>query len=296
VSVIGDNVSEYAEYFLVNLTNGSVGTEIQDGQATGMIFDDDVVPVISVAVPKPVLEGAPRATATVPFVVSLSAVSQRVVFVNYATADGTASTAGALVSGGLDYVASSASLTFAPGETAKTVNVTVNGDATWESNETFTLALSGAGNGTISTTAGSATATITNDDAVPVVSVNNCALTEGTPPPGGVLQTPCAFTVSLTNPTSVTASVRVQTRTGPTQGTANPGPGFSPTNPIDYVRVPLTTLTFTPGQTSQALSVLIIGDAIVEANEGYFVDLSMPMGATLSPTAATGNGTIRNDD
>jgi len=172
----------------------------------------------------------------------------------------------------------------------------VNGDGTWEPNESFAFALSGAINGTISTTAGSANATITNDDAVPVVSINSCTLNEGTPPPGGVLQTPCAFTVSLTNPTSVTASVRALTRTGMTQGTANPGPAFSATNPIDYVRLPLTLLTFTPGQTSQAISVLINGDAIVEANETFFVDLSMPLGATLSGTAATGNGTIRNDD
>jgi chitinase len=54
-------------------------------------------------------------------------------------------------------------VTFAPGETTKTVNVSVLGDTTHEPNETFNLVLSAPSAGTTISDA-SGTATIVNDD------------------------------------------------------------------------------------------------------------------------------------
>ena len=73
------------------------------------------------------------------FTVTLSPASGQTVTVNFATADGSALA-------GVDYTLSSGSLSFAPGETTKTVNVPVLGDTLDELNETFSLNLSGAGN------------------------------------------------------------------------------------------------------------------------------------------------------
>jgi hypothetical protein len=70
--------------------------------------------------------------------VSLSAAYDQAVTVNYATADGTATTADH------DYVASSGTLTFAPGETAKTLTIAVIGDTMIEPDETFFVDLGGA--------------------------------------------------------------------------------------------------------------------------------------------------------
>jgi hypothetical protein len=64
------------------------------------------------------------------------------VTVNYANADGTATA-------GSDYVATSGQLTFAPGETTKTITVQVLGDLMTEPNETFTVNLSNAVNATL---------------------------------------------------------------------------------------------------------------------------------------------------
>lgn len=89
------------------------------------------------------------------FTVTLSAAASNTVTVNYATANGTAIA-------GSDYTATSGTLTFAAGETTKTVTVNVIGDAFIENDETFTLNLSGATNATIATAAG--TGTIINDD------------------------------------------------------------------------------------------------------------------------------------
>ena len=69
------------------------------------------------------------------FAVSLSRAASGAVSVDYATADGTAAA-------GEDYTAASGTLTFAPGETAKTVRVAILDDAIDEGKETFLLRLS----------------------------------------------------------------------------------------------------------------------------------------------------------
>jgi hypothetical protein len=77
---------------------------------------------------------------------------------SYATQNGTASA-------GSDYTAVSGTVTFAPGTTTRTVSVPISGDTTLEPNETFLLLLSNPLNAVISD--GSATCTISNDEATP---------------------------------------------------------------------------------------------------------------------------------
>ena len=86
---------------------------------------------------------------------SLSRASSGPVAVAYATADGTA-TAGA------DYTRTSGTLSFAAGETEKTVAVPVLDDAIDEGEETFTLRLVNASGARIAD--GTATGTIENSD------------------------------------------------------------------------------------------------------------------------------------
>ena len=94
------------------------------------------------------------------FVVTLDrAVSDNLVTIRYATADGTARA-------GEDYEAASGTLTFAPGETGKTVEVRTLDDALDEGSETMSLRLSGAVNVWLADPEG--TGTISNDDVLPV--------------------------------------------------------------------------------------------------------------------------------
>ena len=108
------------------------------------------------------------------FVVSLSAASQETVEVDYATADGSATSPA-------DYEGGSGSLTFSPGETQKTIAIVINGDATVEADETFVVQLATATGATISDGVGQGV--IRNDDAPPVVtpdlSVNDVTVAEG---------------------------------------------------------------------------------------------------------------------
>ncbi|MBV9184466.1 MAG: IPT/TIG domain-containing protein, partial [Acidobacteria bacterium] len=93
-----------------------------------------------------------------PFNVTLSAPSASIVRVQYATVAGTATQS---FEG--DYDGLSGTLTFAPGETLKTITVMVHADFLDEPTETFTVHLFGADNATIAQADG--TGTILNDDA-----------------------------------------------------------------------------------------------------------------------------------
>ena len=96
--------------------------------------------------------------ATLDFVVSLSREAPGTVTVDYATADGTATA-------GQDYTAASGTLSFADGETEKTVAVAVLDDAHDEADETMTLVLSNASGARIRDA--EAVGTIENSDPIP---------------------------------------------------------------------------------------------------------------------------------
>ena len=100
------------------------------------------------------------AGATVDFAVSLAHASSSTVTVDYATSDGTASA-------GSDYTAASGTLTFAPGETEKTVSVAVLDDSHDEGEESFTLTPSNPSGGNAWLSDAEATGTIENTDAMP---------------------------------------------------------------------------------------------------------------------------------
>jgi alpha-tubulin suppressor-like RCC1 family protein len=165
VTVSGDAVDEPNETFAVALFSGSNAT-ISDASGLGLIADDDAAPTLSIN-DVTVAEGN-AGTTTGSFTVSLSAASGQTVTVAAATADGTALA-------GSDYVAAGpTTLTFAPGDTAKTFSVTVSGDAVDESNETFTVALFSGSNATISDASG--LGTILDDDVAPAVSIGTATL------------------------------------------------------------------------------------------------------------------------
>jgi hypothetical protein len=99
-------------------------------------------------------------TTTATFTVSLSAASTRAVTVQFATADGSATA-------GTDYSAHSGVLMLAPGETAATIAVAINGDTEVEPDETFTVVLANPGEAVLGDAEG--TGTIQNDDLEPAV-------------------------------------------------------------------------------------------------------------------------------
>ena len=103
-------------------------------------------------------------TSTFSFAVTRSGDTSGTTTVQFDTSDGSATA-------GSDYVAVTGGiLTFNPGETTQNAVVTVNGDATAEPNENFTVTLSNASGGATIATA-SATGTIQNDDGVAITPI-----------------------------------------------------------------------------------------------------------------------------
>ena len=135
-------------------TAGAVCTG--DGRALSATISTTVLGPVALSVADARVREAPD--ATLDFAVTLSRVSSGTVAVAYATADGSATA-------GSDYTARKGELTFAPGETAKTVSVPVLDDAHDEGEETLTLRLSAASGAVIAD--GVATGTIENTDHMP---------------------------------------------------------------------------------------------------------------------------------
>jgi hypothetical protein len=154
VNVNGDRKVEADETFLVTLTSAP-GAYIPDGgRASGIILDDE--PRVSVSdVTRS--EGRKGKTTLFTFMVTLSSAYDQPVTMSFRTANGTAKTSDN------DYVARSGTLTFAPGQTTKTITIEVKGDSKREANETFYLDLFGL-SGNAQFTKNRGIGTILNDD------------------------------------------------------------------------------------------------------------------------------------
>ena len=127
VAVRGDRLGEPTETFAVNLT-AATGATIGDVQGIGIIVDNE--PRISIRdVTKS--EGKRNKTTLFTFTVTLSAAYDQPVTMSFRTVDGTATRSDN------DYVARTGTLTFAPGQTTKTITIEVKGDSKKEADEAF---------------------------------------------------------------------------------------------------------------------------------------------------------------
>ncbi|HEX8311981.1 MAG TPA: Calx-beta domain-containing protein, partial [Chthoniobacteraceae bacterium] len=280
VLINGDVLDEAdEEAFTVELSNAQ-GAAIERAVATGTITDNDATPALSFAGANngdiSIVEGA-DGTRTAVFTVKLSAASGREVTVNYSTADKTATSSGP----NADFMAATGqTLTFAPGETEKTISVPIFGDGIFEANETFEVKLSGAVNATITDDTG--VGTITNDEATPALAINNVSVVEGNDGTSVAV-----FTVSLSGSRQDPVTVRFASEDGTARDGVSDG-----RNPADYGAVG-GTLTFAPGESSKTIEVPIYGDTFRESNETFTVRLSSAENATI--VNAAGTGTINDD-
>jgi Ca2+-binding RTX toxin-like protein len=269
VTLANDTAVEPAENFTLYLSGASTTATIARDTATATIIDNDTLagtPVVTIN--DFVVD---EATQEATFVITLDRPSTGVVSMSYATQNG-----GALA--GADYVATSGSLSFAAGETAKTVKVTLLNDTASESSEAFNLVLSALSGATSLDPVG--TAIIAQNDAAQVstsnISVDDIVVGES--------QTYADFLVRLDQPNSGTVKVNYQTY----NGTANNFSGGDYVGQSGY-------LTFAPGEMVKTVRVTLANDTAVEPAENFTLYLS---GASTTATIVrdTATATIIDND
>ena len=272
MTVHGDTTFELDETFSLHLSNPA-GATIGVDPGLGTIVNDDSTPGLSVTDVS--LPEGDTGDSIATFTVALGAPSAFPISVDVATADGTATQPS-------DYdPVGTTTLTFAPGETTKTVDVTIHGDTTVEPDETFTVQLSNPVGASIADGVGNGT--IVDDDAVPapppddpVASIGDASVLEG----GAGTTTTLSFPVSLSEASSRRRDVIY--RTSDRSATA----GATTWRTSGSMRIPA-------GATDGSVDVTVIGDDRIEPDES---SLSRSPTSSARMAGSAGTGTIVNDD
>jgi hypothetical protein len=155
IQVVGDLIDEPLEAFNVYLSS-SPKALIVSGAGYCFIEDNDPSPPPTISIGDAWLAEGNSGATLMTFTVYLSNTNGQAVWVNYATANGSATTSNS------DYLAQSGTIYFAPGDTTKTITVSIKGDTKREKDERFYVNLSGAIGGTIADSQG--VGTILNED------------------------------------------------------------------------------------------------------------------------------------
>ncbi|WP_019499802.1 DUF4347 domain-containing protein [Pseudanabaena sp. PCC 6802] len=280
VPVSGDIVLEPNETFDVTLSNATGGASISTTVATGTIQNDDSATSLAISSANPEQIEGNSGTTAFSFLVMRTGDITGTTDVSYAvTGSGTnAATASDFVGNALPI----GTISFAPGQSFKTIVVPVSGDVGFETNEDFTVTLSNPTGGAAITTA-TATSTIQNDDgasslAISAVNAVQLESNSGTK----------AFTFSVTRSGNINGNTTFDYSVA--------GSGTNAANAADFGGVlPSGTVSFAAGESIKTVTVNVSGDTVGELDEDFTVNISNPSsGATITTASAT--GTIQNDD
>ena len=188
------------------------------------------------------------------------------------TFDGTATA-------GQDYAATAEVLTFADGETEKTVSVPIFDNNTAEPDETFLASLSLIAGAATIIEPSTSTITIVDDDTTPpgVLHFSDNAY--------AVLEDSGVVTITVERSGGTSDEVQVSYETF--NGTAESGKDYMPA---------LGTLTFPAGATEQTFTVTLLDDPGAEGFETFTVELQNVVGVATLGEPSTTTVTIVDDE
>lgn len=261
IPITNDIFVEGNETFILGLGNATNGALIgADSVSTISIIDDDFTAPVFLfnATSYSIAESGPSVTVAVKYKNPAS----------LPTSVDVALKLGGTATSGTDFTFATTTLNFTSTDTMKTFVIPITNDLLVEGTETFTLRLANQTAGCVLSIDSTTTITILDDDfAPPVVSfvATKQTVVEGT--------VAAIITVKLSAKALAAASVAVSA----VNGTATAA---------DYT-YSNTTLNFAIGDSVKTITVAITDDAIVEAAETFYIQLSNPTGATLGNASDT---------
>ena len=231
-----------------------VSIETGKGTATGTIKNDDTKPSFAVA------DASASEGDAITFTVTRSGAMDNAVSVKWNTKAATG--AGAASTSDYTEATTATKLDFAKGEDTQTFSVATTEDSLHEGNETFLVELTGAVGGTISDA--EATGTITDDDAAPsgiTLSVDTNGAEDGTP--STVAEDAGATVVT------VTATVNGETRYVDAKTVVVSVDDGTAASPADYAAVNNFNITIAAGAASHtgSFTVTPVDDDLDESDE-----------------------------
>jgi len=255
ITVKGDTQVEQDENFTVVISNPNITATITKGTGIGTIQNDDLVSELSIE--GDTVTNVTAGTTTANFTVTVAApVVGAPVTVVYQTANDTAFA-------GVDYEATSGTLTFNPGGSqSQVVPVTILGDPNPDDVDRFFVNLSNP----------SANAMLVDGQAViqinPAVESVTLEVERVNIFEGDSGTTPMVFTINLSNPSAAPVVVSYSTTAVTADGT-------------DFAEVTTPqTITFDPGVTSREVTISVFGDVTVEPNEVFLLNVNAISGAS----------------
>ena len=249
------------------------------GNDEGPLESEAVGPVVAAALPElsfaaPLVD-VNETAGSVAVTVTLAPASTGTVTVDYRMIDsGT--------NAGEDYTAQGDTLTFAPGETSKTITIPITDDNIHESIEYFVVYLADPTGATLSGTAADTQIRITSDDPEPTASMADVTVDEG----AGTMR----LTLRLDRPSS--ELIRYSAVSGDVGGTATVSEDYA-----DFLGSPdFGVISVPAGELTGEFDITILDDNVAESAETITIGWSKVSNSPATPNVLRVTGTITDND
>ena len=280
ITISDDNVYELQEAVTVQLVAVSDNIQIDPTSDTKTLYilDNDPKPVLSF---DNINIHFDETAGTAVLAVNKTGLTDVTARVDYATGQGVTPPR---ATQGEDYEATSGTLTFLPGETSKTILVTILDDNVYEQHqETFRVNLDNQSEAALPPATASATIRINSEDPVPTASMANVTASE----PTGTM----TLTLKLNRPSNNDISYRTSDNSEYRTGTAT----FEDDYEIQYDGAGTATITVLAGQLTGTFDITLIEDDLEEPDETIELRWQKRAASMATPDEINFVGTITDD-
>jgi hypothetical protein len=305
VTIIGDEIPETDELVRLQIVNMQpaggipINLDATRSQVSGTIENDDgVQPTLFLDSVTTVQELDAPFTSVAEIVVQLDTFSPGIVTVDLEVIDpvtGAAVSPNGMISPipvglatpGMDFNASSGTVTFAPGQTTAIFQVLINGDEEVEPPEDFFVRIAGfTGNVTLDTFRDHTTATITdNDNVAAVVSIESTTTVNEL---DNDRRSTAFLEVSIDSAINQDVTVFVSTPPAAVDNYSTAG--------VDFIPLVNEPIIIRAGEMTATVPIVVLGDNLDENDETFIVRINSVTNGVIALDAREATVTIRDND